>query len=96
MAADLKKHGLDVGVAWGLVVGIVAFNWYGGFDVIGHVTLRILLWFQGQTPLNIPHFLDCAAERVFLQKVGGGYIFIHRLLLEHFAEMESPKETPSG
>jgi hypothetical protein len=24
----------------------------------------------------------------FLQKVGGGYIFIHRMLMEHFAQME--------
>jgi len=41
-----------------------------------------------ELPLNPAHFLDYAAERVFLQKVGGGYIFIHRLLLEYFAEME--------
>ena len=32
-------------------------------------------------------FLDHAADLIFLQKVGGGYRFIHRLLLEHFAEM---------
>jgi hypothetical protein len=30
-------------------------------------------------------FLDYAAERIFLRKVGGGYIFIHRLLQEYFA-----------
>ncbi|PSO93104.1 MAG: hypothetical protein BRC48_13035 [Cyanobacteria bacterium QS_9_48_30] len=30
----------------------------------------------------IQHFVT---ERCFLQKVGGGYIFVHRLLLEHFA-----------
>jgi len=33
-------------------------------------------------------FLDYAAEELnFLQKVGGGYVFIHRYLLEHFAEI---------
>jgi hypothetical protein len=32
-------------------------------------------------------FFDCA-ERIFLRKVGGGYIFIHRLLMEHFAELK--------
>lgn len=82
------QNGLDTGVAWGIIIGIVAFAWYGGFAVIGHHTLRLLLWFQGQLPLNPVHFLDYAAERVFLQKVGGGYIFIHRLLLEHFAAMD--------
>jgi len=31
-----------------------------------------------------------------LQKVGGGYIFIHRLLLEHFAAMrKDEKESAS-
>ena len=39
-------------------------------------------------PLNYIGFLNYASERVFLQKVGGGYIFIHRLLLEHFAAMD--------
>jgi hypothetical protein len=38
----------------------------------------------------LPHmshvkFLDYAAERILLRKVGGGYIFIHRMLLEYFA-----------
>jgi hypothetical protein len=33
-------------------------------------------------------FLDYAAERVFLRKVGGGYIFVHRLLLDYFAGMK--------
>jgi hypothetical protein len=28
------------------------------------------------------------AGRIFLRKVGGGYIFIHPLLVEHFAAMD--------
>jgi hypothetical protein len=32
-------------------------------------------------------FLDYAAERVFLRKFGGGYIFTHRLLMEYFATL---------
>jgi MFS family permease/DNA polymerase III delta prime subunit len=85
------QNGLDVGVGWGLLFALLAFAWYGGIDVIEHYTLRVLLWFQGHTPPHYIQFLDYAAERIFLQKVGGGYIFIHRLLLEHFAEMESHK-----
>jgi len=30
-------------------------------------------------------FLDYCVDRIFLRRVGGGYIFIHRLLQEHFA-----------
>ena len=49
---------------------------------------------QNYRQQNSTHFrregfmnLDYAVDRIFLQKVGGGYRFIHRLLLEHFAEM---------
>jgi hypothetical protein len=38
-------------------------------------------------PRDYARFLDHAADLIFLQKVGGSYRFIHRLLLEHFAEM---------
>jgi len=29
-----------------------------------------------------------ATDRIFLRKVGGGYIFIHRMLMEYFAALE--------
>jgi hypothetical protein len=38
-------------------------------------------------PWNYAAFLDYAASRVFLRKVGGGYIFVHRMLLEYFAAL---------
>jgi len=41
----------------------------------------------------ITYFLDYAAGELHsLQKVGGGYIFVHRYLLEHFAEMAEEGE----
>jgi hypothetical protein len=61
---------------------------YGGFDVVKHYTLRLILWRTNAIPWNYAAFLDYAAERIFLRKVGGGYIFVHRLLLEYFAELE--------
>lgn len=75
------------GSSTGLLLGLVAVLWYGGLDVIQHYTLRFILYAKGYTPRNYAHFLDYAAKLIFLQKVGGGYIFIHRLLLEHFAAM---------
>ncbi|MEW6495595.1 MAG: AAA-like domain-containing protein [Cyanobacteriota bacterium] len=59
-----------------------------GIACIQHFTLRLVLYFNGCIPWNYARFLNYATERIFLQKVGGGYIFIHRLLLEHFAQME--------
>ncbi len=59
-----------------------------GKTCIQHFTLRLILYRDGYIPWNYARFLDYASNRIFLQKVGGGYIFIHRLLLEHFAQME--------
>jgi len=30
---------------------------------------------------------DYCVDLIFLRRVGGGYIFVHRLLMEHFAAM---------
>jgi uncharacterized protein with WD repeat len=57
----------------------------GGTACLKHIVLRFLLWQSGCIPQNYVHFLDTAADHILLRKVGGGYIFIHRLLLEYFA-----------
>jgi len=59
----------------------------GGAAYVQHFVLRFLLWRARSTPLNYPRFLDYAAERILLRKVGGGYIFVHHLLLEYFASL---------
>jgi hypothetical protein len=82
-------YGWRYGVSIGLTVGLVGSLWYGGFDIIQHYTLRGMLYLKGYTPCHYVHFLDYAAERVFLYKVGGGYKFIHPLFLEHCAAMDA-------
>ena len=77
------KLGLLVGALFGFFLGLVP-----GLACIQHLILRLILSLRGNTPWNYARFLHYATERIFLQKVGGGYIFIHRLLLEHFAQME--------
>lgn len=57
----------------------------GGEAYVKHVLLRFMLWSGGHIPWNYPRFLDDAAERLLLRKVGGGYIFVHHLLLDYFA-----------
>ncbi|NER26848.1 MAG: NACHT domain-containing protein [Symploca sp. SIO1C4] len=69
---------------FGLIFGFAAG---GGEACVKHLSLRLILYFNKYIPWNYARFLDYATERIFLQKVGGGYIFIHRLLLEHFASM---------
>jgi hypothetical protein len=51
--------------------------------------LRLLLWQAGAIPLRYSYFLDYAAELLLLRKVGGGYIFIHQLLLDFFAGLDA-------
>jgi serine/threonine protein kinase len=72
------------GVNMGLLFGVFLV----GEAAIKHFTLRVVLYFKGFIPWNYARFLDYATERIFMQKVGGGYIFIHRLLLEYFAQMK--------
>ncbi|MEB3282264.1 MAG: NACHT domain-containing protein [Lyngbya sp.] len=78
--------------ALGLCLGL-AFG--GGYAVIQHLTLRLILYIKGISPWNYARFLDYATELIFMQKVGGGYIFIHRMLLEHFAQVE-PEQVPES
>lgn len=60
-----------------------------GRACLRHLTLRLVLWNQGILPWNYARFLDSAVGDVFLQRAGGTYFFMHRMLLEHFAQMKS-------
>ncbi|MEO0841101.1 MAG: NACHT domain-containing protein [Cyanobacteria bacterium J06643_5] len=60
----------------------------GGQACIQHFTIRLILYRNSYIPWNYARFLNYATKRIFLQKIGGGYIFVHRMLLEHFAKME--------
>ena len=71
----------------GLIVGLMVGLTKGGLACIQHFILRLILYCNKYIPWNYARFLDYAADRILLQKVGGGYIFIHRMLMEHFAEM---------
>jgi hypothetical protein len=77
-----------------VVMAWTGFLLRGGAAYLQHYALRLLLWRDGVAPLNYPRFLDHAAERVLLYKVGGGYLFVHRLLMEHFAALDSGRAVP--
>jgi hypothetical protein len=88
----LITRDLGLGLAYGLLTGIALSMYFGGLEVIEHGILRAILAAKGYAPLNYVRFLDYAADELnFLQKVGGGYIFIHRYLLEYFAALEVTK-----
>ena len=82
----LLSTGLIFGFASCFVIGLLT----GWRACIRHYILRWLLWRNDSIPWNYARFLDYAAERILLRKVGGGYIFVHRLLLDYFASIETP------
>ncbi len=75
--------GLSVGLSAGPIAGLIA----GGAFFLRHFVIRLALWISRSAPLNYVRFLDYAAERLFLYKVGGGYIFVHRFLRDYFASL---------
>lgn len=96
--------GLFLGILSGLSIGLlglpvslpIAMMKGGGKACIRHLVLRLILYRKGYIPWNYARFLDYATERIFMQKVGGGYIFVHRVLMEHFAKMELEQEQVEG
>jgi DNA polymerase III delta prime subunit len=90
--AASAPFGRIVGGLYGLIAPTLAMLvWGGGCTVLQHVALRLLLWIQGSAPLHYASVLNAAAERALLRRVGGGYIFIHRLLLEHIAGLSDDR-----
>ncbi len=75
---EILFHGLCCGLSFGIVKS--------GRPAIEHFILRIILWFSGCIPWNYAKFLNYSTNRLFLQRVGGGYRFIHDLLRQHFAK----------
>lgn len=71
----------------GLIVGLSS---NAGKACIQHVILRLILHRNNYIPWNYTRFLDFASDRLLMRKIGGGYVFFHRMLLEHFARM-NPK-----
>ncbi len=80
---------LSFAFIFGPLIGLVSGLRVGGIACIQHVVLRWLLWKDKMMPWNYPRFLDYAARRILLRKVGGGYSFVHRLLLEYFATLDT-------
>lgn len=89
--------GLQVNPLAGLVLAMLAgamiglsfgFTFGGGEVLLRHLALRIFLTVEQTAPWRYQRFLEEAKKRGLLRSVGGGYIFIHRDLLEYFADIQ--------
>ena len=90
---DALINGLFEGLVSGLITWAIFMPiiWliFGGALCIQHYLLRIMLWICNLAPINYVKFLDYAADRIYLRKVGGGYIFIHRMFMDYFVSLEN-------
>lgn len=86
--------GLVYGTTNGLAIAFFVWMRNGGLACIQHFYVRILLSRKKCIPWNYIHFLEYANKHIILRKVGGGYTFAHRLLLEYFASLQSGPHSP--
>jgi hypothetical protein len=82
-------------VIFGLYIGFQFAMIHGGIAWSYHYLLRLFLWYAGVAPFNVVRFLDGAVEHMVLRKLGGGYMFSHRVLLDYFASVSSEGESAS-
>lgn len=80
--------GLIFGLFFGLLVGeiVALFGSLGG--CLKHFILRWVLYNNGFIPWNYSRFLNRCTDCLLLQRVGGRFRFIHKIVQEHFAAME--------
>ena len=72
-------------------VGLVALPFalaVGGAACLQQLVLRSIFARAEKLPWNLIRVLENATERILLQRVGGGYIFQHRLLQDYFANVQ--------
>jgi hypothetical protein len=81
--------GLFTALFFGLGLGLIGGLTSGGMFAIKHFVLRLLLRIYGAAPFQYTAFLAYAKQLLFLRQVGGGYIFIHRLLQEYLRSLQS-------
>jgi hypothetical protein len=77
---------LFLGFIAGTLSILIALFLYGGGNVVNHFYLRFLLWLTKDLSWDLVSFLEFSVNRVFLHRVGGGYLFTHQTLQAYFAQ----------
>jgi len=78
---SMRPEWLFFGLLFGLIFGLAA--------PMQHYILRFWLSCTHTFPWKAVPFLDDATARILLRRVGGGYQFTHRLLLDYFADLDA-------
>ena len=82
---------LQVDRAAGLLLAYfpLGFLWFGGLELIRHFSIRIVLAATRRFPFAAVRLLNEAVGLAFVRRAGSGYVFMHGMLLEHFAGLGS-------
>ncbi|WP_069470896.1 NACHT domain-containing protein [Candidatus Marithrix sp. Canyon 246] len=76
---------LSLGLRIGMTLGIIfGFMFYGGVEVLKHVTLRWFMYHQGIAPKDYIDFLEYSKKLMIMKSQSGGYAFRHDLFQEYF------------
>lgn len=84
---------LQIALQLALLAGLFSGLAFGGDAVFKHTLLRAMLIIEGSLPLNLAGFLEHAVTSGIMRRVGGGFLFSHRMLMEEFAR-EYEERTP--
>lgn len=82
-------NGLFWGIPFGAIGGLSYGTAKGGAAFVQHSILRRVLAISNALPANLVPFLEYAKECGLLRRVGGGYVFVHCLMMESFAGVGS-------
>jgi hypothetical protein len=83
---SINRYGWAFGVITGLLAGGLSL---GGTAWLQHQLLRAMLVRRGVAPWDYIRFLNYGVERVLLRRLGGGYVFVNRLLQEHLVSVRA-------
>ena len=83
--SSVLRYGPFLALSGGLLIWAAV----GGLTVLQHYIMRFLLARSHTFPWRAQAFLDDAVARILLRRVGGGYSFVHRLLLDYFANLHT-------
>jgi len=85
-AAGREPDGLGTLVKLPVYLAAVVFCIFGGLRGIAHVLIRGLLVLGGSLPFRFTGLLNKAAHAGLIMRAGGGWMFIHRMQQDHFAQ----------
>lgn len=80
--------GLGQGLVLGVFLGVLIAQAVGGRTYVCHYILRYILYRNGVMPWHYVRFLEEATRHNLLQRVAGGYRFIHPIFIDYFASQE--------